>query len=169
MPKLPSGLHIAADAGSLRKIVEEAQDGIRVAPLLSIDTIPQLFHYIDVIFFRSRTGKTPGNYLHDIPPDDLEPYPSGYTLGTIHNLAKNWTEEDQAALDAFVGQMVEEKYFDELLAYVQRLKKEMEAQPRTIAGMQAIWWKLGCHPFQEEQQQAQERAEARKKPNADPY
>ena len=134
----------------LRELIDEAQKGIKVAPLLAIETLPHLFPYVDVLFFREVSKPASANYYRDTPPPSLEPYPSGYTLSTIPPIVETWSEADKNAFFTFVGEAIEDGYLTECLEYIQRLKNEMASQPQTLGGLQALWWKLNCHPFQEE-------------------
>lgn len=161
MPQLPSGLHIAVDAAPLRKLIDETKEGIKVARLLAIEKIPHLFPYIDVIFFREVSEPASAEYYRDTPPPSLEPYPSGYTLSTISPLVETWSEADRSAFFTFIGEAIED-YLTECLEYIQQLKEKMASQPYNLANLQALWWKLDCHPFQEEAEELEKLKQANK-------
>jgi hypothetical protein len=100
MPRLPSGLHFALDPAPLNHLIEQSLKGEFVHELMAIEHLDHIFRHIDVLFFRPTSG-TPlkKEYASQFnrPPDEIEPYPSGFTLLTIREPFATWSSIDQGA------------------------------------------------------------------------
>lgn len=116
MPCLPSGLHFALDSAPLTKLMQTAGvDAHQLHQLMCIEELPHLSPYISILFFRPRGTLNAYWYLDNriaMPPADLEPYDSGYTLATIAELHREWSAEDQKAFTDF---MHSERFLDYLM------------------------------------------------------
>ena len=78
MPQLPSGLHFAFNTGPLVRLIEGAVKGIFVHDLMAIETVDDLFEYIDIFYFRPKSEQYKEweyGVWSTVPPQDLEAYP----------------------------------------------------------------------------------------------
>jgi hypothetical protein len=153
MPQLPSGLHLALDASPIRKLIDGAFEGKFVHDLMAIEHLGHLFEHVNILYFQSRSASPDEVRYHDSslpPPGDLEPYQSGFNLFTIREAFENWSTEDQAAFEAYLNEERVGSYLQAQLDSVIEAKNQLLAQPSTMPGLMASWWKAGCHPLQEE-------------------
>jgi hypothetical protein len=153
MPRLPSGRHVAVDSSPLQELVDGAYQGKFVHVLMAITEIEHLFPHVNVLYFRPKSGKegeTPVSTHSNALPEDLEPFPSGYNLTTIHAECELWPGEDQVAFSEFLNDSKRRVFFEEILAAIRDHQERLLAQPTTVPGLMAHWWKQGCHPLQEE-------------------
>ncbi len=154
MPQLPSGRHFAFKAGSLFELYEEALlEAKFVHELMAIETTNHLFKHIDILYFKEKdSDDSRMNLLNnsDVPPENLEDYPSGFTLYTILGEVKNWSDEDQ---DFFIEYLESEKvqgYLKSLLDDVEEKKQFiMSDKSPQLQRMLATMWEIGCHPLQD--------------------
>jgi hypothetical protein len=153
MPHLPSGRHIAVDSSPLQDLVDGAYQGKFVHVLMAITEIEHLFPHVNVVYFRPRSagaGESPVSGHSSMLPEDLEPYPSGFNLTTIHMESEQWTAEDQKAFAEFLNDSQRHAFFSDILEAIRRHQDHLLADPTTMPGLMAHWWKQGCHPLQEE-------------------
>ncbi len=152
MPQLPSGKHIALDPSPLQNIITEAYEGLKVHELMAIENTPQLFSHIKVLYFRPTEESSSMSLaaFSIVPPDGLEPYDSGYNLASIKNEVETWGNSDQKAFIDFLNETRTNRFLEELLEIVSKYQEQLTDQPTTLQGMIALWWKLGIHPLQEE-------------------
>lgn len=155
MPQLPSGKHIALDPSPLQKVISEAYGGIKVHELMEVESVDKLFAHIGVLYFRPAKEKEKENLpLADfsiVPPYGLEAYHSGFNLVSIRDEVGSWEHEDQKAFVAFLNEDRTNKFFENILDSVKSFQSELAEHPGTLQGMLALWWKLGIHPLQEDE------------------
>ena len=152
MPQLPSGKHFALDPSPLQKIISDAYDGLKAHELMAIENIEQLFSHINIMYFRpakEARDNLPLAKFSIVPPDDLEPYFSGFNLISIKDEFDSWCHEDQKAFAEFLNEKRTNSYLEGLLETVKEYQDQLTENPSTLQGMLALWWKLGIHPLQE--------------------
>jgi len=153
MPQLPSGLHIALDSSPIQTLLDNAIKGFKTHELMAIESIDQLFSHIDILYFRSRKDKSKEILLATfsmVPPENLEPYQSGYNLKTIKEEFDKWDNQDQRAFLDFLNEKRINNQLECLLDAIKKCQQYLLEHPDSIQGLLATWWKLGCHPLQED-------------------
>lgn len=153
MPQLPSGFHFAIDPSPVLDLIEKYVNSPYGHHLMQIEHLGHLFDHVDVHFFRPRADAgvaTQYAETSNLPPEQLEPYRSGYTLRTIKELYDTWPANDQLAFDAFLDQPRTRAFLQQYLDEVARAKQHLLSQFPALPGVIAHWWKLGCHPLQED-------------------
>lgn len=153
MPQLPSGLHFALDPSPIQAMIDEVYDKYQCHTLMAIETTEQLFSYIKILYFRPRQEQSEqieyATYS-TVAPEDLEPYDSGYNLISIQEEFDKWDNKDQKAFIDFLNAYRTDKFLQGLLEVVIEEQNHLLENPRTLHGLFATWWKLGCHPLQDE-------------------
>lgn len=152
MPQLPSGKHFALDTSPLWQVIDDAYEGRFVHAVMAIERPEDMFEHVAILYLRPRAPDTApwqisGNSDH--PPDDLEPYPSGFNLVTIKGECAQWSKEDQRAFVEFLNSPKTDAYFSDTLDTVRACQQDLLGQPSSLPGLIATWWKHGCHPLQE--------------------
>jgi hypothetical protein len=152
MPQLPSGLHFALDPAPLIKLIDASRQATRVHELMAVEHIGDLFQHVDILYFHPSTDISidPKYADSNRPPSGLESYSSGYNLLSIREVFKTWCAEDQQAFEEFLNQPRVSDLLDALLDEVGQTKQALLAQPATLPGLLATYWRAGCHPLQEE-------------------
>lgn len=120
---------------------------------MAIEDMEHLLPHIGIAFFRSKQASTPIQEFADnseIPPQDLEPYTSGYNLLSIRKAFETWSTEDQRAFEEFLDEQRTTDFFENCLDEVQNAQDYLLSQPETLPGLLATFWEAGCHPLQEE-------------------
>ena len=86
----------------------------------------------------------------EIPPENLEVYPSNFTLFTILEEVENWSDEDQQFFIEYLESDKVQGYLNSLLDDVEEKKQLLlsDESPQ-LQRMLATMWELGCHPLQE--------------------
>lgn len=151
MPQLPGGRHIAIQPESLNNLCERVKTGFRVHELMSIESREHLLNYIDVVFFKPKEpADIPGSLAQgsDIPPENMTPYLSGFTVNTFQEELTTWPKTDRDAFLAFLQEPRFRKYCDDLLQLLDEYKEELYAHGCLATRAQIGWWKIGCHPMQ---------------------
>ncbi|TDU66577.1 hypothetical protein EI77_03672 [Prosthecobacter fusiformis] len=152
MPQLPSGLHFALDPTPVAELIRLVSQAKAVHELMAIETIEHLYPHIEVMFFRSRQASGQERQYSEFsaaPPEDLEPYASGFTLHSIQTEFQNWSPEDQVAFAEILHSPRTQSFLQRELDEIMAMKEELRANPTTLAGMLASYWRMGCHPLQE--------------------
>ncbi len=155
MPQLPSGRHIALDPSPIQEIITKAFDsGFGVHGLMAIETIEHLYSHIDILFFRPRADNNDASVslanFSLVTPDELEPYRSGYNLISIQDEFNQWSYADQKAFLNFLNEKRTNHFLGEILETVRKYQEELLEEPTSLQGLLATWWKMGCHPLQDE-------------------
>ncbi len=151
MAQLPSGIHVAIQAGPLFELMENAlEQGGVITRLLRIECIDDVKPYIEVLWFRETTDAVevmiaPGGYPI---PVGMEPVPSGHTLATIGAETATWSTEDQVEFAAYLGSQRMIAHLSALLAKVQEVKRVLANEGEFEVRLQALMWQTGCHPVQ---------------------
>jgi len=154
MPQLPSGRHVAISAAPLNTLQHDAWQGHRVHEFMSIESVDDLYPYLEVMYFRPKDGKEIEQYefgAHsNLPPEDLEPYPSGYTIATLEDEFKQWDKEDQVAFEQylFTDEGMQD-YLEDLLKQIVESRSKLKTSASPRARLLAAWWEAGVHPLQE--------------------
>lgn len=151
MPRLPSGLHFGLAPHPLIELIDSVRHSKDVHRLMAIETLTDLAPHLDVLYFRPREGlavQREYSASSALPPEDLEPYPSGFTLATFAEQAGQWSAEDQAAFEAYLAEPRLRDFLQEKLDAVMAMKEELRQQPGTMPGLLAAYWRMGCHPLQ---------------------
>ena len=154
MPQLPSGKHLGLDPSPLQKVVSDAYGGLKTHELMAIENIEQLFSHINVLYYRpieEARSNIPLAKFSTVPPDGLESYFSGFNLVSIKNELDSWSGGDQKAFIEFLNEKRTNRFLEGLLETVKRYQNELMEHPSTLQGMLALWWKLGIHPLQEDE------------------
>jgi len=151
MPQLPSGKHIALDPSPLQKLLDEVSEGLNVHELMEIESVGQLFSRINVLYLRSSGSgsRLPLAKFSVVPPENLEPYPSGFNLVSIQGEVETWDVADQKAFITFLNEERTNAFFENILDTVRTYQEKFTEHPDTLQGLLALWWKLGVHPLQE--------------------
>lgn len=153
MPPLPSGRHLALDSSPLAKLVkEDAKAGKFVHELMAIKHPEDALQRIGVLYFRPKRADDCGlplSELSNLPPEDLDPYPSGFNLVSIKPEVAQWSPEDQTAFVAFLCADRASQYMDTLLATIREAQTSLLDRPSTVPGLFATRWNLGIHPLQQ--------------------
>ena len=150
MPKLPSGLSVALNASRITKLIVDSRQALDVHHLMAIESLEDIFPYVDVLFLREKTGTVPDpTYAVDsnLIPSELEPYPSGYNILTIRELFETWPEGDASAFVEFLKEERISNHFSTILSEINEAKQDLLSQHST-AGLLAKWWVNDCHPLQ---------------------
>lgn len=155
MPQLPSGRHVGLNPSPLVDVLENAYNKWGAHELMAIESINHLFAYIRVLYFKAEQGYgTNGTGYQTfslVPSDELTPYDSGYNLITIQDEMENWDYCDKKAFIDFLNEKRTNNFLENTLNKVREAQNELLDQPTTLQGMLATWWKLGCHPLQNEE------------------
>ncbi|WP_395739945.1 hypothetical protein [Prosthecobacter sp.] len=154
MPQLPSGRHFALDVEHLYKLIEDAFKAQWVHKLMAIEKVEDLHPYIGIVLLRPAEQDMVSQVLAkgSLPVSEtLEPLPSGYNLANVHELTSTWSEEDQTAFQAFLKEARLQTHLQNQLQAVEEAKEKLLGQPDTTAGLLATYWKMGCHPLQEQE------------------
>lgn len=152
MPQLPSGRHVALDPSALQTIVDGAFEGIAAHELMAIESENDLFSHIMVLYFRPKPGEGSPLPLAKgslAPPQDLEPYQSGFNLVTIKEEWERWDDDDKRAFVRFLRDGRTGEFLENILQTVKTLQEDLLSRPTTIQGTLATWWRLGIHPLQD--------------------
>ncbi|OYW27776.1 MAG: hypothetical protein B7Z47_06380 [Chthoniobacter sp. 12-60-6] len=158
MPQLPSGQHFALDVERLHKLIEDAFNAQWVHELMAIEKVEDLYPYIGIVLLRPAAKDQVSQVLAEgsLPvPEALEPLPSGHNLGNAHELTTTWSKEDQVAFNAFLNEPRLQTHLQVQLQAVEKAKERLLDKPDTTAGLLATYWKLGCHPLQEKENEAE--------------
>lgn len=152
MPQLPSGKHVALDPSPLQEVITEAFEGIKVQELMSIESTAQLFSHINILYFRptAQNSSLPLAKYSIVPPEGFETYFSGFNLISIKNEVDSWPPGDQQALIQFLNEERTNGFLEGLLSTVKEYQTKLSDHPTTLQGLMALWWKLGVHPLQNE-------------------
>ncbi len=160
MPQLPSGRHIGLDPAPLAKMVSDAEAGKFVLDLMAIKHPEDALRRIGVLYFRPKVESDRGmslSELSNLPPEDLEPYPSGFNVVTIKSEFDQWSPEDQSAFIEFLRADRTSRFMDSVLAAIRKAQDRLVDNPSTLPGLLATWWNLGIHPLQEERMTTHQR------------
>ncbi len=151
MPQLSSGRHVGLDPSPLHQLLDRACDGIDAHELMALEAQPDLFAYINVLYFRQDAGGRSYQLADQstAPPVDLEPYPSGYDLTSIQEELCSWSSADRHAFVGFLNEERTNAFLEGLLAIVRDEQENLLQQPASIPGLLATWWKMGIHPLQD--------------------
>lgn len=154
MPMLPSGRHIGLKRISLDRMIEDAVQGHSVHKLMAIESIEQLFTYIDVMYFKlQENGAATPHQLADtryVQPSDQVEVRSGFTLTTIREELGSWPEADQVAFFAFLDSEHCQRYLNNQLTSVHSVKQAILTKGDAVPRLVASWWIAGVHPLQSE-------------------
>ena len=152
MPMLPSGRHVGLKRISLDRMIEDAVQGYFVHKLMVIESVEQLFPYLDVIYYKLREDGAAT--LHQpadkrlVSPSDQEEVRSGFTLTTIREELVSWPEADQVAFFAFLDSEHCLRYLNNQLASVISVKQAILTEGQSVPRLVASWWIAGVHPLQ---------------------
>jgi hypothetical protein len=152
MPRLPSGRHIGLDPRPLGQLVKDAATGRFVHELMAIKHPEDAFSRIGVLYYRPKVEGEHSLSLAEIsnlPPEEMQAYPSGFNLVAIKAEFDQWSPEDQAAFLEFLRADRSSRFMDSLLKSVRNAQNLLLDNPSTLAGLLATWWNLGIHPLQD--------------------
>lgn len=152
MPQLPSGREIGLQPERLEKLYQEAWEGRFVHEFMMIENTRDLLPYIDIVELKPAVG---GRTVQLDPRSQAEGKAfhrvgSQISLDKVHLLAGAWPAGDIAALGEFLASERARKFLDHALARIREGQQRILAEAHPLARMQAVWWREGCHPLQEE-------------------
>lgn len=153
MPQLPSGRHVAVDPEPLTTLTRGVASPYNAHHLMAIEELGDLFRWLDILVLaptktwkpaeRERARAVPG------APAGFVGVPTSFRLADWRSCAGGWSEEDRAAMLAFIDERVRPWLHDDM-ELVRRCQKALRESPQTPAGMLAAMWEAGCHPLQDD-------------------
>jgi hypothetical protein len=151
MPQLPSGKHIAIQATGFDALYDEAFNGTQAHKLMQIQTIADLYPYVEVIYFvhdiKAEHGKNATG--PQAFPAGLRPAPGGYSLVAIQHEFNHWSRQDRKAFQAYLESDRIRSFFAELLEDVKQKQEKLLKEGPELGRFLALCWKTGAHPLQE--------------------
>lgn len=103
MPMLPSGRHTGITANRFACLADQYEETGKPEVLGHVHSDNDLKPFIDVLYFHAAPPiKTPKTSPRSQLPGELTPYPSGFTLATIEDEVRSWSEDDREAFHAFL-------------------------------------------------------------------
>lgn len=156
MPQLPSGRHVAIDPTRFAELIKNAAHFGNVHKVMAIDSIPALLPWLDVMYLVEPGSENPDLTNYELADSSFTP-PSGFLalntncqLSQWEALAKDWSPEDQGAMQSFLSSERFHHFLNNLMhgAKMQQesFKKENDLLPKLLAS----WYAAGVHPAQEE-------------------
>ena len=109
MPQLPSGRHVAIHAGPFERTMQKASEYALMREIVKMETIADVLDFVDVIFLEKADAELSDSEEYSvangsfIPPPGFIALNTGVTLSNWMELAKDWSDEDRAAMLAFLG------------------------------------------------------------------
>ncbi len=109
MPQLPSGRHVAIHAGPFENFMQKVSDFALMREIVQMETISDVMEFVEVIFLVVKadieSNNSPEYSLADesfIPPPGFIALNSGFKLSDWEEMAKDWSDEDRAAMQEFL-------------------------------------------------------------------
>jgi tetratricopeptide (TPR) repeat protein len=156
LPRLPSGREVAIRPERLDKLVKDAWSGRFVHELMMIQCIDDLLAFIDLVELKQIDGDT------DLKHDPLSK-PEGKQFQQVGNvvpldridlLAGMWSHDDVTALTDFLASDRAKQFLANLLVKTSDWQQKIINEGPQLARLQALWWREGVHPLQEEEEAA---------------
>ena len=152
MPQLPSGKHIAIQANGFDSLYDAAFNGTQAHKLMQIQSIEDLYPYIEVIYFVQdiKQQRDDNNTVADTYPAGLRPAPSGYSLVSIQPECRCWSRQDRKAFEEYLESARMQAFFAALLEDVKQKQENLIKEGPELGRFLALCWITNCHPLQEE-------------------
>ena len=108
MPQLPSGRHVAIHAGPFERTMQKVSEYALMREVVKMETIADVLNFVDVIFLEKADTEIIDSEKYSIADGSFIPPPgfialnTGFTLSNWKELANDWSDEDRAAMLAFL-------------------------------------------------------------------